>query len=673
MNNRYFLTLALQNISKHRQTYVPFMLVLTCFVGMYYILLYINESITPQLVLGVDVYTYLIRGAVLIFSLFAVSFLVYANGFLMRPRLKEYGLLYLFGLSQRHMMVIMLYELLFTFLIAISVGLFSGMLLSRLTSMILASFVKTTMMISQSISLSSVMWTVILFGGIMIVFMIINIIQINRASTVTLIHSSSPLPQSSLVTWLLLLCGIVVMVYGYSIAVTVDSSQKAYISIAPVLISFIIGTYCLFHALSIVIVRLLINTPTIFYKNLNMIVLNGLLHRIRDNATGLASVSMFSYIVLLIVVLCAVLYIRTEESMTNLYVADIQISVHIQNVESLDHVLSKIEQTLKQVGVTGTIVLPHKYLSFTTKSRGAEHDYEVENRTFAGDAQSHYIVMFTEEEYASIYGKKFELLPNEVVVLSSYLPLPDSFTIAGESYVVKERLMDLSLAQYDLNQLINAHYVIVHDMSTLELHSRMKAELDERFPAPIRYRFGINLTGTQLQKLQAADAIQALFTSGAVFDAKQPSPNTTSQVFTIQSRQSERIVFDTVYGTLLFLGLFIGFLYVISATIIIYYKQISEGYVDKRRFEILQQIGMSRDEVRASVNLQVVILFFIPLIVAGINFVMSMRMIHHFLGLFRVDTLSVLIAIACITFFSFSLMYSIIYRVTAKVYYDIVR
>jgi putative ABC transport system permease protein len=610
---------------------------------------------------------------VLVLGVFVVVFLVYSNSFLIGPRTKEFGLLYLFGLSQRHLLTIMFYEVAITYAIATVFGLISGVILSRLMNMVLSAFIKMPLLTTQVVDFGNMVVTAGLFFAVMCVVLIINMWQIIRAKPISLMHHSDRAKYDVWRQYTLLIIGIVSMAYAYVAISMIDSPQRAYESMASIVLAFVVGTYCLFVSLSVTILQILAQRPEFYYRTNNFIIINGLLNRIRQNAIGLASVSMFALLILTMVSTAGVIYFGANESVQKLYAADVVMTIQDYNIYSKEKLHERITQLAESQGVAVELVEPYTFLSVTAIQSGNIFAYQAQNRVFVGEPTSHYFVMVTVGEYNQLYGQSLSLAPGEVAVYSSYRRMPETFVLDDRAYRVVKRLPALSIAEYDLQQLVNAHYLVVHDWSELTTHERNKYEQNTEFPSPIRYRLGVKMIGSDAQKLAVYQGIQALLKSDELINKTQQFPNPYIEVVNVQSRQAEKLSFEAVYGTLLFLSLFLGLLFMLSTALLIYYKQLTEGYDDKARFEILQRIGMTRDEVRTSVDKQIVVFFFIPLFVASINYLISLHLIEHLLELFRIESLQLLLSAAFVTLLTFTALYIIIYQVSARVYYNIVR
>lgn len=673
MNSRYFLRLAIQSIEKHRQTYLPYMIAVSCYVAMFYLLIFLRDNLVVTQSINATVFEYVLSIFAYAFGIFVLLFLIYSNNFLILPRTKEFGLLYLFGLSQRHLLIIMFYEVAITYIISILFGLTVGIVMSRLMSMVLSAMVKIPLMLQQLVDLSNILTTVGLFLGVMGIVFIINIIQIVRAKPISLMHK---LIQPKLVSWhhyVLLTIGILCIGYAYWAIISLDSSQRAFNLMVQIVFAIVVGTYSLFVSLSVTILRLLVQRPTFYYRQSNFIVLNGLLHRIRHNAVGLASVSIFAFLILSIVSMAGVIYFGANESIQKMYAADVIVTVQEYNLRSKDELYTQLTEVVTSQGMNAKVVDEYLFFSVAAVQNQRSFTYQPQNQIYVGESMSHYFVLVTVDEYNRIYNQSLQLAPGEVAVYSSYVPLPDEFELQGLTYQVVQQLPPLSIANYDLEQLVNAQYVIVHDRTVLEAHERMKFVQTADFPAPIRYRIGINIAGTEEQELEVYNAIKDFLATTDVISREQQFPNNYFDIASLQSRQVEKIAFEIIYGTLLFLSLFLGVLFLMSTALLIYYKQLSEGYEDKTRYEILQRIGMTHDEVRRSVDKQIVVLFSIPIVVSGVHFVMSLHLIEYLLELFRIENLLLLMWASVTIFFVFCIVYLIIYRVSARVYYNIVR
>ncbi len=673
MNSRYFSRLALQNIDRHRQTFVPYMIAVSSFVSMFYMLLFLRKNVFASHEINDVVFDYLLSGAAYVFGFFVVIFLIFTNSYLMRPRAKEFGLLYLFGLSQRHLIIITIYEVMVMYAMSIVFGLISGIVMSRLMSMVLSALIKVPLMMKQIVDIEAVRDTSGLFVGTMGIVLVINIIQLMLAKPMSLMQPQNNVKSKQIRRYVLLGIGLLSIGYAYSAILTVDSSQKAYESLAIIILTIVIGTYCLFVSLSESIVHIVAQRPSVYYQTDILITINGLLSRIRMNAIGLANVSMFALVILIMVSLSVVVYFGANESVQKIYAADVIVTVQNHNIRSKTQLQEFVMKIAREHGVTATPIVPYTFVSVATNQTGNVFTYQMRNQVFVGSSTSHYFVLFTLDEYNRIYGESLELATDEVAVYSSYTQLPDTFVLQGNTYHVVKRLSQLSVAHYDLEQLVNAHYVVVHDASILNTHELNKFLQSRENPSPIRYRFGLDMIGTEAQKLATFKALKDALETTDVISHMQRFPNEVIEVVNIQSRQAEKILFEGVYGTFLFLGLFLGMLFVMSTALLIYYKQLSEGYEDKTRFDILQRIGMTQSEVRNSVDKQIVVFFSIPLIVAGMHFGVSLHLIRYLLELFRIENMQLMISAALVTFMVFSLIYLVIYRVSARVYYNIVR
>lgn len=673
MNNRYFIQLAFQSINKHRQTYFPYMIAVSFFVSMVYLLLFLRDNVNATAAFNTTVFYYLLSLAVYLFGVFVVIFLIYSNGFLIRPRTKEFGLLYLLGLSQRHLLMIMFYEVVITYTVSIVFGLTFGMVLSRLMGMVLSALIKLPVIMQQVIDTGSLLLTAVLFLCIMGVVLIINMMKIIVAKPITLVRHVDRAPLSPWVQYSLLFLGIISIAYAYWVIIAIDSPQRAYESMAFIIITIIVGTYCLFVSLSVTVLQILEKRPTFYYRANNLIIINGLLNRIRQNAVGLASVSMFALLILAMVSTAGVIYFGANESVQKMYVADVVLTIQEHNIQSKSQLREQIEQAAQSHGVTVDIKDIHSFISLSAIQKENTFEYQMQNRVFVGDSKSHFFVLITASEYNNLYEDPLILAPGEVAVYSSYRSLPDTFVLQGREYLVVKKLPELLLASYELQQLVNAHFVVVHDLSELIVHERNKYQQNNDYPSPIRYRMGINIQGTDEQKLAVYQRIKSVLMSDEIISKTQKFPNPHIEIVNIQSRQAEKLSFESVYGTFLFLSLSLGVLFMLSTALIIYYKQLSEGYEDKTRFEILQRIGMTRDEVRTSVDKQIVVLFWIPLVVASINFCILLNFIDHLIKLFRIESQQLLVVAAFVTLLTFTLLYLVIYRLSARVYYHIVR
>lgn len=657
MNSRFLLQLAIQSIHKHRQTTVPYIFTVSSYSAMCYLLLWLNQNSVHASMPGEDVFAYLLNGAAIILAVFVCIFLVYSTNFWLQPRAKEFGLLNLFGLSRRHLVAVITYEIFIIYGIAVICGVFIGIALSQLMNMILSAIIKVPLVVDQYISPQSLLTTLAVFVVVMLVIMIKNTFFILKTQPISLFRHVEPQSVSRIRQLIPFVLWVVCFGYAYVRIALVDSPQSAFGVVAAVMLAIVIGTYCFFMTLGYFIRMLVTFRPEVYYQANYFIVLNGLLNRVRVNAISLASISIFGFIILILISMSAVIYFGADESVTKMYAADTVITANVQDDLAQSQLYARVDEVLAREQVSGEYVMPLTYVSMSMIQSGDSFQVEPQDRVYVGNDLSHYFVLITQDQYNALYKESLMLQDGEVAVYSSYLPLPETFYLDNVAYRVVKRLPYLSIAQYELTQLVNIHYLVVNDYSVLQMHQQPGS-----FLRSIRYRFGLNLVATAQQKIAVYEALQ-----------KNLPINQENQTFIIQSRQAEKVVFESVYGTLFFLGLFLGSVFIMSTALLIYYKQIAEGYEDKVRYEILQRIGMSHREVQINVDKQIVVFFSLPLIIAGINFVAVLPLFMQLLALFRIQDITLLVSAVTMALLIFTLIYFVIYRYSARMYYNIVR
>ena len=650
----FFPRLALVNLVRNGRFYGPYLLSCGMTAAMYYILSYLTRSDIVASVRGAGYLQSLMYLGALVVALFAAVLLLYANSFVMKRRRRELGLYNILGLEKRHIAHLMVWETVYCAAAAILGGLAAGVLLSKLVLLLLLQVSRLPVQYGFEVSLPGMANTAALFGILFLLTLVWNLAGLLRSRPVELLHSASAGEREPRTKRLLVVLGAVTLGAGYATALTVADpfTALAYFFLAVVLV--MIGTYCLFTAGSIALLKHLRNSPRYYYQPKHFTAVAGLLYRMKQNAVGLANICILSTMVLVTVSTTVSLYVGLEGSLDRMFPYDVDVIQDVTEVSGEDDAAITVENLAELQAAAERSGRKVELLQWFTQTDtiGA-----YSGNTFSLSTQGStdtQIDLLTADEYGRLTGHTVDLDPEEVLVQTENIALPETFYIEDLPFHVAGTIEDFPrhnstvviTGQTSRVSLVVADESVISAVKTLDpdgVHQEIHLQM--------------NVDGTDAEKLAFVDS---LIDSGL-----QNTSSTTS-------RQDNAIDYYTMYGGFLFLGVFLGLLFLLSTVLIIYYKQISEGYEDQRRYQIMQQVGMSPREVRASIRSQVLLVFFLPLVTAGIHVAAAFPMLCKLLELFNLFAVRLFALCAAGTLLVFCAIYALVYGLTTRTYSRIV-
>lgn len=661
MGRSFSLKLAVNNIKNNRKFYLPYFLASVGIIAMFYIICFLSTSEdiavmsqTLGLIMGIGV---------IVIGIFAVIFLFYINSFLMKRRKKEIGLYNILGMEKRHIGKILMIENLLVSFTAIAAGLFSGILFSKLIHLFLTWVFGEEPPFGITVSGQAVVITLILFGALFTLTMVVSQMSIRLANPIQLLRGGQVGEREPKTKGLLAAAGAICLGAGYYIAITTESPLTAIMLFFVAVILVIIGTYCLFTAGSIAVLKILKRNKKIYYKPANFTAISGLIYRMKQNAVGLASICILSTMVLVMVSGTVSLYAGMNDVIDTMIPGDAAVMIIEKDEEPLDkEALADFvretaeEMDLKVTGLGGT-----EYLPFVTAREGDAFNLTTANRSNMDTGNIFDVI--TAEEYRRQTGKTLSLAKDEAAVYTRGEALPDAFTIGDIPFRIKDRLDRFLTVGDSESYMMDLHYLVVADEEVLQaLHVQQKAAYGAN-ASRIQYDLAIELDDKG-EKGQAY---------AAALMEKLPDQDLGGyEMLVAQSRYELSEGYHDLVGGFLFLGIFLGIVFTFAAALIIYYKQISEGYYDKDKFEIMQKVGMSKAEVKGTIRRQVLMVFFLPLAMAGIHILAAFKMITRLLLIFSMYNVPLFALCTLGTFLVFTVIYALVYAVTAREYYKIV-
>lgn len=641
MNNFIYEKLAVTNLKNNRKTYVPYIFTGVLTVMMFYII----DALSRGKGITQDTLKTCLQYATGVIVVFAVIFLFYTNSFLIKRRKKEIGVYNILGMGKRHIARMMAVETILTAGISILGGLVFGIIFGKLMYLLLLKILHNSVDMQFSVNGTAIVQTVILFAGIFLLTYLYNILQIQLVNPVELLHGGNQGEKEPKSRWLLVIVGVAALGNGYWIALTTEAPLEALLKFFVAVVCVIIGTYALFIAGSIVVLKILRKNKAYYYNPKHFTSVSGMIYRMKQNGAGLANICVLSTMVLVMVSTTVSLYAGMEDILDSRFPRDVSIVCNEADTNNEETLQRLIKEQCEKAGVKITDRVRYRYGSMNAVLKGNNLE-KVEQ--YYPDNHFYYVEMITQEEYNRIEKQNVSLKEQEILTYTTNGKCgKKQINIAGQNYQVKKELSEMTSQPKSTAEMYKTLYIVFAN-----------AEQIERIES-FSYADKFNLKGDDGKQKEALEQIQNEFYE------KFPDG-------TMESRMLSRSSFYELYGGLFFIGIYLGSMFIMATVLIIYYKQISEGYDDRERYQIMQKVGMSKKEVKRSIRSQVLSVFFLPLVVAVIHVAVAFKVMTKILGVLNLTNVSLFAVCTIITIAVFAVFYIIVYSITAKEYYRIV-
>ena len=665
MSKAFYFKMAAANISKNRKIYIPYILMGAFITTMIYIMasLLFNSSVDKNVKFMLTIGAY-------VTGFFGIIFLFYINSFVMKRRKKEIGLYNILGMEKRHIARMMFFEIIYVTLFVLLSGLLFGIIFSKLVFLLLAKLMQLSpeKLPPFEIPAGAVVTTLIVMGATYFVTLLYNLAKIHLTKPIELLHGGHIGEKEPKTKIIMALIGFVCLGAGYFFALTTQSPFAAISKFLLAVVLVIVGTYFVFTAGSIVIIKMLRKNKNYYYKTAHFTNVSGMLYRMKQNAVGLANICILSTMVLISVSTTVCMYAGMENTVTSSYPSEINVDATMYENNDVQILKNQVDDICRKYGAEQKNVTSGS--NYTVY--GSKTDYGMEvitNTELMNTEKLTGMIMVSLDEYNEVAGKDYTLGDNEILFHSSNKKnLTDYKVTFGDDSVdfkIKEKLDTVpeALGSSAIESIIDANLVVVKDKKTLE---SVAGKIDDfmrqngKIVGGITnyYCFDTNLSKDESIKLN--NEINKIDIDGmTIFSNDQ---------------YEMRDEFHMTYGSLLFIGIFVGIVFLMATVLIVYYKQISEGYEDKERFEIMQKVGMSQEEVKKTIRSQVLMVFFIPLIAAAIHVAVAFRIVKKILAIMSLGgSTGMFLLCTVISLAAFSVIYAIVFSITAKSYYKIVK
>lgn len=666
MRNSFYFRLALTNIKKHARSYVPYIITCVITIAMFYIIKSLAFNLDKNLS-SISAATSMSLGSIVV-AIFAIIFLFYTNSFLLKKRKKEFGLYNILGMEKKHMSALIATESLIISVISLVLGLIIGIALDKLIFMIVIKLLDGQSPLGFTIIPEAILHTVVLFCIIFAAILLNSVRIVYTTKTIDLLQGSNTGEKEPKTKWLLAILGVLCLGGGYTISIISKNPVSAIGLLFIAIVLVIIGTYFIFVAGIIALLKLLRKNKGFYYKTSHFISISGMIYRMKQNAVGLANICVLSTMVLVMVSTTSSLVIGMQDTINTISPYDYSISV--VDGKTNQQVKDDIKNTAADNNLKITKFVDYQYLEFNADlnyNNITASDYSVESENLVG------LIIVTQQDYNMLTNSNVDLSDDQVMMF-----YPNSFpysdlTIFDQKYKVKEsrKISDFIPGKNLIGYSIYDSYgIVVKDNSQLQQISKYynsfykNSETNEYNEHNCCfYECNFNVDADLKKQLEFNEIIKnsELYQGSYYHDS-------ISSTFKSEILQAFR---DT-YSSLFFLGIFLSILFIMATILIIYYKQISESYDDKERYEIMQNVGMSHTEVKRTIRSQVLTVFFLPLIVAGVHVAFAFPIMSRVLSLLGLINVTLYITCTVICFLVFALMYGIIFAITSRLYYKTV-
>ena len=655
MRKGLFARLALTGIRKNGKIYYPYMLTAVVTTAMLYIMASLKKN--PELegsTLGFS-----LSLGLFVTTLFAFIFLFYTNSFLMKRRKKEFGLYMVLGMERKHLARVIWWETAFLWLVSLGAGLGLGVLLDKLMHLALGKLLGKSVALGFYVS-GEVLWLTAFLISLVFALTLLNAIrQVWRADPIELLHGGNVGEKEPRNKWLLTLLGVVCLGAGYWLSIMVkDSATMIFVFFFAVLL-VIAGTYLLFTSGSITVLKLLKRSRRYYYQPSHFISVSGMVYRMKQNAVGLANICILLTMVLVMVFSTTSLWWSMEDILNQQLRGDISIDT-LENAP--DDLLDVVDQELDRDGLKRGDTVAYRFLSFTAFQNGDAYAAEaVAGNDLMLVRTPAVLYLLPLEDYNRSFGQNETLEENQILLEDYRDSHPeDTLTLFDRTFTVKKRIADQLDTGSALVSMYNTCFLVVKDMDVVRWAFQRQQETYRENASSIRTTLWLSLPGaTDRQIVDAADRLM-----------KRLDENMGLRH--IRSRPALWNDELELYGGLLFVGLFLSVLFLMAMVLIMYYKQITEGYEDRERYRIMRKVGLSQAEIRRSVSSQIVWVFFLPLAAAALHIAAAFPGIVTMMRALAMTNVKLMALCALGSVTLFALLYGGVYLFTSRVYEKIV-
>ena len=680
MRANLYPKLAWDGIRKNKRFYLPYILTCIGMVMMFYIIHYLAAMPTLKEMPGGDSMTMVLGFGFWVIALFAVIFLFYTNSFLMRRRQKEFGLYNMLGMGKNHLSILLLWENGILFSISMVGGLLSGILLSKLAELFMIMLMGGEATYTLRIDPEAFRDTWTIFIPVFALIFVKGLIQIRRSSAVNLVKSDTVGEKPPRANYVLGIAGILILAGAYYIALSIKSPLIAMAWFFLAVCMVIVATYLLFISGSVMLCRLLQKNKRYYYKPNHFVSVSSMVYRMKRNGAGLASICILCTMVLVIMMGAGSLYVGQEESLNTRYPHEFAASVDFltegetkrYSEEKADYFYAQVDEVLNSYDVTPENA--ERVLSTTATGMLKDGALILDPSTVdaANTETMEYVTqiyLIPLSAYNQCMGTDKTLNSGEVFLhcVRRTYDAPVITLSDGTVLTVKEHLTDMMGSGEAAMQIIPSMFIVTDDIeAVMESFNKELGSMSGEYKCRLEVSYSFDADLSEEQQMELGEAIRERvreldYTGDGGFYS-----------YNVECKAEERADFYGLFGGIFFLGIFLSILFLAATVLIIYYKQVTEGYEDEARFEIMRKVGMTAKDIRKSINSQMLTVFFLPLVTAAVHTAFAFPIVQKLLAIFNLRNTALSLMVTGVAIVIFGIFYGVIYKITSNAYYSIV-
>ena len=680
MKNGLYLKLSVNGIKKNKKLYLPYLITCICMVMMFYLIDYL--AVSPQFaqIKGGDTMQMILGFGSGVIAIFSLILLYYTNSFLIRRRQREFGLYHILGMGKIDLVKIMVLENLIISVLTIAGGIVGGILFSKLGELLAAKILGSNAGLSMKISVQALVATVLLFLVIFALIMLRMIVSVYRLKPVELLKSEKTGEKPPKANWIFAVLGLLLLGVAYYLSLTIKDPLAAMVWFMVAVVLVILATYLLFIAGSVAFCKMMQKKKGYYYKTNHFISISSMIYRMKRNGAGLASICILSTMVLVMVSSTTSLYLSMEHGLNLRYPKSVQIEMYTNPEQTEEmketqngQIVDLVQNVLKEHNQVAEN--PEKYRMLTVSGIVSKNEiyFNPENAPGVNGVNTFdhlkMIYVLPLEEYNRIMGTNLELASGEAYLYTKDSDFSyDQIMVENSgTWSIKGHLDKMISNGNDVSNMNSSLYLVVPGLEEIKALEEGNVSVYGANGSYEKWYYNFDLSCGDEEQIQIQNEIDKKIN----VLAEQESDTIFFKVST-DSRAASRADYQALYGGLFFLGILLGVVFILGMVLIIYYKQITEGYEDQERFQILMKVGMTQKEVRQTINSQVMTVFFLPLVAAGIHTAFAFPMIEKMVHLLAFSDRKFLILVTVCSYLVFALFYIIVYLVTSKQYYKIV-
>lgn len=671
MGKLYF-KLAKTNLSNNKPFYIPYIISSIITVAMLYMMSFLSDNKGLNKIMGADSLATIFRLGVGIIVIFSYIFLFYTNSFIIKRRKKEIGVYNILGMEKRHLSKVLFVETIYSAIISLVCGIIVGIAFSEFILMVLYGIIGIHKTVEFFVNIHGIILCVVSFGILFLLTFLYNFMQIKLTNPIELLRGTNVGEREPKTKIFMTIVGVVCLAIAYYIAITTENPLNVLTLFFVAVLLVIIGTFALFTAGSIALLKLLRNNKKFYYNKRHFMAVSGMLYRMKQNAAGLASICILSTMVLVVISTTVSMYVGIQDELMARYPNDVCVTVDYNSVIDKS---SEIEKAIFDE-IDSAEVKNKKAFSYLSVFVGQKGDDFTTDKEHLSYQNSYLFYILSKDDFikkdSSFKDKIGNISKGEAVVVLNKKYDKKDIKIFGKNYKVNksfEHTEDNDL--YMISTLNGLGYIILdNDESVQELYDMQEKMLGKGanyYTNKIRFDFK---SGNKKQKAAAYKKID-----NAVKKYFKENKNDKKEIssYWVESRQENEQNFYLLYGGLFFLGIFLGTMFLIVTVMIIFYKQITEGYDDRERYQILEKVGMSSREVKDTIKSQIRIVFVLPIFAAAVHVTAAFPMVNRILKMLNLNNEKLFAGCLAATIIVFAVIYYLVFKVTSRAYYKIVK